>query len=62
MEKVKSAFCRTCDDQRRFVARRPRGTLHTFLTVISCGIWLFIWPIFYAASTRYRCTVCGAAL
>lgn len=60
VQKVKQAWCPTCGAERGFVARRPSGCLHTALTVMTLGLWLLVWPFFYARSgTAYRCPVCG---
>lgn len=62
-DKVKTMYCGVCKDQRRFVAERPSGCLHTFLTFITFGLWLFVWPFFYARSgTSFRCSVCGSSI
>lgn len=60
MQKTKSMWCPTCNAQRAFVAKRPSGCLHTALTIVTLGIWLFVWPFLYARSgTAYTCSVCG---
>lgn len=60
MQKTKSLWCPTCNEQRAFVARRPSGCLHTVLTFVTLGLWLVIWPVLYARSgTLYHCPVCG---
>jgi hypothetical protein len=60
MEKTKQLYCPTCGTERRFTARRPSGLLHTFLTLVTCGLWLAVWPLFYARSgTMYSCPMCG---
>lgn len=55
----KSGFCREC--KKRSVVTRP-GTnhvLHLILTVLTLGVWVFIWMLASMKIGGWRCATCG---
>ncbi len=59
--KQSSAYCPHCETRVLATAPTPNHVLHLLLTIFSCGLWLWIWPLVMAGSIGgYRCVKCGS--
>lgn len=54
-------FCPACG--RNVLARRKSTNhiLHFLITVLSCGLWIFVWMGSSVRFGGWRCTICGNA-
>lgn len=56
-----SAFCQTCNGPRRFERPGLNHVLHFLITVLSCGLWAFVWlGLALFGQQPARCIVCGS--
>jgi len=61
-------FCKKCDKKVKLVRPQPKVThlLHFTLSIITSGLWVFIWliTVMYSHlkeySVKYRCNECGS--
>lgn len=58
-ERIARMWCRTCDDWRRCTWAGPNHLLHLILSIVTAGVWLFIWVILSLAS-EFTCSECGS--
>jgi hypothetical protein len=56
-----SAFCHTCGKQSLFQKPRVNHVLHLILTVLTLGLWGFVWLTLgiLNSSKGSRCVTCG---
>jgi hypothetical protein len=61
--KQSSAYCNVCQRQSLFQKPRINHVLHLILSIVTFGLWLFVWLILgiINAGKEPRCTTCGAA-
>ena len=59
-QKMTSEFCRVCGSQKMFVAEKASHILHLLLTLVTGGLWLFIWIPLMLKPLKYRCSGCGS--
>jgi hypothetical protein len=60
--KQSSAYCHVCGRQSLFQKPRINHVLHLILSIVTLGLWLFVWAILgiINANKQPRCTTCGA--
>lgn len=58
--KVKSGFCKQCNERRKIERERPSHLLHLILTILTFGIWLIVWIGVSIKFGGWRCATCGA--
>lgn len=60
--KQSSAYCNVCQRQSLFQKPRINHVLHLILSIVTFGLWLFVWLILgiINAGKEPRCTTCGA--
>ena len=53
-------FCPACQKKTRHYKRRTNHILHIILSVLTAGLWLFVWA-WYGLTNRWysQCTECG---
>ena len=53
--------CKTCGQSRPFSKQRVSHILHAFLSLITGGLWVFIWIMLGVLNvfTPFRCEFCG---
>lgn len=53
--------CPTCQQPRPFQREGPNHILHLILTLITAGLWLFVWIFLVIANKAkaHRCQFCG---
>lgn len=56
-----SGFCRACNRQVLVRRRGVNHLLHLVLSILTAGVWLFVWMWVYLGSVlgRWRCSQCG---
>lgn len=52
-------YCPTCRCIRRVDRNAPNNLLHLALTVLTGGVWLFMWGLASLLREPWRCSVCG---
>ena len=56
-----NSYCYRCQRNVLAIGRTPNHVLHLLLSLVTCGIWLLIWPLVAAWSIGgYRCLRCGS--
>jgi hypothetical protein len=60
--KQSSAYCHVCGRQSLFQKPRINHVLHLILSIVTLGLWLFVWAILGIINSgkQPRCTTCGA--
>jgi hypothetical protein len=59
-QKQASRYCAHCEARTLATAQKPNHLLHFVLSLFTCGLWLFIWPLVVVGSIGgYRCVKCG---
>lgn len=60
-QKQDSRFCAHCQKQTMAIGNKPNHLLHLILSVMTAGVWAFVWLLVAVGSMGgYRCTQCGA--
>ena len=54
-----TGFCKSCDRQVMIHRRSPNHVLHLLLTLLTGGLWLFIWILASIRIGGWRCSQCG---
>jgi hypothetical protein len=64
MNSTATGHCPTCSQQRLLIREKPNHILHLILTVLTVGLWGFVWLAVTATKKNRpaRCTVCGTEL
>lgn len=57
-----SRYCPNCKLQRLVRQETPDITVHVLITLLSCGLWGFVWLALtlMASANPWRCSVCGS--
>lgn len=55
-----SRFCRTCQGQRLARRQGVNTALHLILTILTCGLWGFVWLGSAIRFGGWRCAFCGS--
>ena len=59
-QKQDSRYCPHCQKQVLAIGTKANHVLHLLLSIFTCGLWLWIWPLVAAGTAgNYRCTSCG---
>lgn len=61
MKKYELRTCRNCDELVTVPVRRPNHALHAVMSILTMGLWLFVWlaAILEASAARPgRCPNC----
>lgn len=53
---IKIGYCNLCNSNTKFLGKKPNHILHLILTIITQGLWAFVWLMM---SSDYRCDKCG---
>ncbi|MCF8721233.1 hypothetical protein J2S31_002131 [Nitrospina gracilis Nb-211] len=52
--------CKLCDKKTLHVGPSTSHVLHLLLTLLTMGVWVFMWILVAANNTtKTQCTVCG---
>lgn len=53
----KMNHCNACDRQTVHLQQTPNHILHLLLTLLTCGLWIFVW--ISVGKSSAQCTSCG---
>lgn len=53
----KMLHCAACERPTLHVSQAPSHVLHLLLTLVTCGLWIFVWAM--QTSSTPQCTACG---
>lgn len=56
----KSAYCKSCDAQRKVTRPKANHVLHLILTLITVGLWAIVWIGVAVKIGGWRCDTCGS--
>lgn len=57
---IKSGFCKVCGETRKVSRGRANHLLHLILTILTGGLWLFVWIGIAVKFGGWRCETCGS--
>ena len=56
----KSGQCGQCQQRVKVARKGINHILHLLLTIVTAGLWLFIWVLIAIARDPWRCDQCGS--
>lgn len=56
----RSGYCKMCEAQRKVTRPKANHVLHLILTIITLGVWGFIWLGVAVQFGGWRCDTCGS--
>ncbi len=60
-EEKKSGYCKGCQKQVVVFRKGTNHILHLLMTIITGGLWLFLWLGLTIKFCGWRCTQCGSS-
>lgn len=57
---VRSGTCKQCGERRKVTRSRANHLLHLVLTVLTAGLWIFVWIGVAVKFGGWRCDTCGS--
>ncbi len=52
--------CQNCEEMTMHISNKPNNILHFLLSVITFGLWFFVWTVILANQESPKCIKCGA--
>lgn len=54
-----TGFCKACNKQVMIRRKGANNVLHFCLTLLTAGLWLWVWLLCLVRFGGWRCTQCG---
>lgn len=57
---TRAGYCNDCAERRKLERNGVNHILHLILTLVTFGLWVFIWILAAISKDPWRCSTCGS--